>query len=135
MSMYIAAVKCNPDSMMLKLLAALGVGFDCASKLEIQTILSMGVDPGRIIYANPCKQASFIRYAAQKEVRMMTFDNVDELHKIKQHFPSAQLVLRILADDSKSLCRLGLKFGASLESVDQLLQTAQNLELDVIGVR
>ncbi|CAG8517069.1 193_t:CDS:2 [Paraglomus brasilianum] len=128
------AVKCNPDSMMLKLLAALGVGFDCASKLEIQTILSMGVDPGRIIYANPCKQASFIRYAAQKEVRMMTFDNVDELHKIKQHFPSAQLVLRILADDSKSLCRLGLKFGASLESVDQLLQTAQNLELDVIGV-
>ena len=69
---------------MLKFLAALGLGFDCASKLEIQTILNMGVDPSRIIYANPCKQALFIRYAAQKEVRMMTFDNVDELYKIKQ---------------------------------------------------
>ncbi|KAI7052089.1 Ornithine, partial [Hortaea werneckii] len=30
------AVKCNPDPMVLRLLAALGAGFDCASKAEIE---------------------------------------------------------------------------------------------------
>ncbi|CAG8627553.1 279_t:CDS:2 [Ambispora leptoticha] len=128
------AVKCNPDPMVLRLLAALGTGFDCASKSEIQSILDLGVDPSRIIYANPCKQASFIRYAADKNVKMMTFDNAEELHKIKRYFPQAQLVLRILADDSKSLCQLGLKFGASLDSTAGLLRTAQELGLNMIGV-
>ncbi|CAJ0763632.1 6047_t:CDS:2 [Entrophospora sp. SA101] len=114
--------------------ADLGTGFDCASKSEIQTILDLGVDPSRIIYANPCKQASFIRFASEHKVKMMTFDNVEELYKIKNFFPDAQLVLRILTDDSKSLCKLGLKFGASLDSVELLLQTAKDLDLNVIGV-
>lgn len=130
-----AAIKSNPDPMVVKLLAALGLGFDCASKSEIQQVLQLGVDPERIIYANPCKQASFIRYAAQQQVAKMTFDNAEELHKIKLLYPNAELVLRILTDDSKSLCQLGLKFGAPMERVASLLQTAKDLELNVIGVR
>jgi ornithine decarboxylase len=66
---------------------------------------------------------------------MMTFDNKDELLKIKDYCPDAQLVLRILTDDSKSLCKLGTKFGATLERVPELLSTAKALELDVIGIR
>ena len=64
----------------------------------------------------------------------MTFDNADELHKIKRTHPGAKLVLRILTDDSKSLCRLGLKFGAPLSSCPELLQTAGQLGLNVIGI-
>jgi ornithine decarboxylase len=94
----------------------------------------MGVDPTRIIYANPCKQNSFVKYAYNNKVRMMTFDNAEELHKIKRFHPDAQLVLRILTDDSKSLCKLGLKFGAPLDTTGFLLATAQELGLDVIGV-
>jgi ornithine decarboxylase len=33
----------------------LGLGFDCASKNEIETVLNLGVHPSRIIYAQPCK--------------------------------------------------------------------------------
>ncbi|KAK3819614.1 MAG: pyridoxal-dependent decarboxylase [Benniella sp.] len=128
------AMKCNPDPMIMRLLASLGAGFDCASKNEIQTVLDMGVDPTRIIYANPCKQNSFVKYAYNNKVRMMTFDNAEELHKIKRFHPDAQLVLRILTDDSKSLCKLGLKFGAPLDTTGFLLATAQELGLDVIGV-
>ncbi|KAI8594757.1 pyridoxal-dependent decarboxylase [Dissophora ornata] len=128
------AMKCNPDPMVMHLLASLGAGFDCASKNEIQSALELGVDPSRIIYANPCKQNSFVKYAYQNQVRMMTFDNAEELHKIKRFHPEAQLVLRILTDDSKSLCKLGLKFGAPLDTTASLLATAQELELDVIGV-
>jgi ornithine decarboxylase len=128
------AVKCNPDPEVLRLLSALGTGFDCASKAEIEQVLKMGVDPSRIIYAQPCKTKSYVRYAAQHGVKQMTFDNADELYKTKQLFPDAELYLRILTDDSASLCRLSQKFGASLDSTAELLELARKLELNVVGV-
>ncbi|KAL7625185.1 Ornithine decarboxylase [Parahypoxylon ruwenzoriense] len=128
------AVKCNPDPKVLQLLAGLGTGFDCASKSEIEQVLSMGVDPARIIYAQPCKTNSYVRYVANQGVRQMTFDNADELRKIAKLFPDAELFLRILTDDSSSLCRLSLKFGASLDTTDDLLALAKELGLNVVGV-
>lgn len=128
------AVKCNEDSALLQTLAGLGTGFDCASKNEIKAILDLGVSPDRIIYANPCKQASHLRFAAKKGVRLMTFDNELELHKTKKHFPSARLVLRIRADDPAAVCQLGLKFGCSLSDASSLLLTARDLGLEVVGV-
>lgn len=128
------AVKCNPDMEVLRLLAALGTGFDCASKAEIEQVLSLGVDPSRIIYAQPCKAKSYLRYAAGNNIRQMTFDNADELYKIKAIFPDAELFLRILTDDSSSLCRLSLKFGASLDCTRELLELAKELGLNVVGV-
>ena len=112
----------------------LGLGFDCASKKEIETVLNMGVDPARVIYAQPCKTNAYVRYAAQAGVKQMTFDNTDELYKTKRLFPDAELYLRILTDDSQSLCRLSQKFGASLDSTAELLELAKQLELNVVGV-
>lgn len=97
-------------------------------------MLNMGVDPSRIIYAHPCKTNSYIRYAAQHGVKQMTFDNAEELYKVKDHFPNAELYLRILTDDSSSLCRLSLKFGASLDATRYLLDLAKELDLNVVGV-
>ena len=57
---------------------------------EIETVLSLGVDPSRIVYANPCKQISHIKYAAKQNVSLMTFDNEDELHKIKKYYSDAK---------------------------------------------
>ena len=98
-------------------------------------VIDQGVKPHEIIYANPCKQASHLKFARDSGVRMMTFDNADELRKIKVHCPEADLVLRILTDDSKSICKLGTKFGASFDRVPLLLQTAKELDMNVIGVR
>ncbi|KAL8826535.1 MAG: hypothetical protein Q9191_003739 [Dirinaria sp. TL-2023a] len=128
------AVKCNPDLEVLRLLAALGTGFDCASKAEIEQILRLGIDPSRIIYAQPCKTKSHLRYAAQNNVKQMTFDNADELYKIRAIYPSAELFLRILTDDSSSLCRLSQKFGASLDCTRDLLELAKELDLNMVGV-
>lgn len=116
------------------MLAKLGTGFDCASQAEIEQVLKLGVDPARIIYAQPCKTKSYIRYAASVGVNQMTFDNADELHKIRQCFPDAELVLRILTDDSASLCRLSAKFGASLDKTQELFGLAKSLGLNVTGV-
>lgn len=128
------AVKCNPDPMVLRVLAALGAGFDCASKSEIDQVLTMGVDPSRIIYAQPCKTKSYLRYTAKQKVKQMTFDNTDELYKVKELCPEAELFLRILTDDSASLCRLSQKFGASMDNTMELLTLAKKLNLNIAGV-
>lgn len=128
------AVKCNTDKMMLKLLAFLGAGFDCASKGEIQMVTDLGVSPHRIIFANPCKQASNIKYAARVGVDYMTFDNEAELYKIKEHHPSAQVVLRIITNDADAVCRFSMKFGADMETSMQLIDLAQQLNLNLAGI-
>ncbi|KAI9226935.1 MAG: pyridoxal-dependent decarboxylase [Piptocephalis tieghemiana] len=128
------AVKCNPDPWVLRILAALGTGFDCASRSEFLQVLEAGVSPDRIIYANPCKQASHLRAAASANVRLLTFDNADELDKLARLHPHAQCVLRIRVDDSKSICQLGAKFGASPDRAESLLRHASTLGLEVVGV-
>ena len=50
---------------------------------EIKSVLDLGVCPERIIYANPCKQASHLKYACKKGVATMTFDNEVELYKVR----------------------------------------------------
>lgn len=128
------AVKCNPDPLIIKLMVSLGIGFDCASHQEISTVLKAGAVPNKIIYANPCKASSFIRHASKSNIDMMTFDNSDELEKVSKFHKNAKMVLRILTDDSGSLCKLGLKFGSPLGEVRSLLLKAKELNVDVIGI-
>uniref|UniRef100_A0A2K6K7X0 Ornithine decarboxylase n=1 Tax=Rhinopithecus bieti TaxID=61621 RepID=A0A2K6K7X0_RHIBE len=122
------AVKCNDSKAIVKTLAAVGTGFDCASKTEIQ------VPPERIIYANPCKQVSQTKYAANNGVQMMTFHSEFELMKVARAHPKAKLVLRIATDDSKAVCCLSVKFGATLRNSRLLLEWAKELNIDVVGV-
>lgn len=130
------AIKCNPNIEMIKTLSSLGCGFDCASRGEIELVLSLGISPQQIIYANPCKEISHIVYAYEHGVNLMTFDNKDELLKIKTYHPHAKMILRIRIDDSRSICPFGIKFGCSVgdDSSLILLQEAKDLHLDVIGV-
>jgi len=129
------AVKCNDDTTVLAVLAQLGTGFDCASKGEIQKVLELQVPQSRIIYANPCKQSSHIKYAATNNVEYMTFDNETELHKVKELHPGAKMVVRILPPaNNKCQCQLGMKFGCQPKKVPHLLRVAKELEIDVVGV-
>jgi ornithine decarboxylase len=84
------AVKCNDNDVVLATLAALGTSFDCASKAEINKILTLGVNPERIIFANPTKPKSHIRYASIVGCKTMTFDCDIELQKIKAICPDAK---------------------------------------------
>lgn len=129
------AVKANPDPVIVETLYNAGAGFDCASAREIELVRSMsGQGPADVIFANCCKFPGDIAYAESQGVTRMTFDNIDELHKIASIYPSAECVLRIVTDDSNSTCRLSNKYGASLLDVKSLLETALSLELTVVGV-
>lgn len=129
------AVKCNPEPTLLGVLAALGSSFDCASRAEIEAVLGIGVSPHRIVYANPCKAESHIKYAASVGVNLTTFDSVDEICKIRRWHPKSELLLRIKApDDGGARCPLGPKYGALPEEVTPLLEAAQAADLNVTGV-
>jgi ornithine decarboxylase len=134
------AVKCNPDPIIIRLLYLLGCNFDCASKNEIAQIFecnegtSTVSDSDRVIFANPIKSPDHIKYAKSVGVNLMTFDSINELYKIKLHYSSANLVLRIKIDDSKSLCRFGTKFGAETDELETIFNTAEACSLNVIGV-
>jgi len=128
------AIKCNNDTAIVKTLGSLGVNFDCASKNEIQQVLDMGFDCSRIIYANPTKMKSHITFARNAGVDLMTFDNKDELKKVAEVNPNAKLVLRIITDDSNSVCKFSVKFGAPLHTTYSLLEEAKRLNLNIVGI-
>lgn len=129
------AVKCNPDRYLLGALAALGAGFDCASRAEIEAVLALGVPAHDIIYANPCKAEDYVKYAAEVEVNLTTFDSIDEVYKLKAHHPNTAAIIRIHPPvDSGAKCPLGPKFGALPEEVRPLLEAARDSGLKVDGV-
>lgn len=128
------AVKSNNNKVMLKTLEFLGTNFDCASAEEIRQVLAMGISPERIIYANPCKMEEHISFAYENNVNCMTFDNVDELVKIKENHHNSSLLLRIRVDDSMSSCPFGLKFGVSSGDTKALLLKAHELGTNIVGV-
>lgn len=129
------AVKCNPNPTFLKELATLGTGFDCASRSEIETILSLGVSPDRIVFAHTCKPESHIKYAARVGVNLTTFDSECELAKIKKWHPKCALLIRIkVPETSGAAFQFGDKFGALPEEITPLLQAARAAELEVVGV-
>jgi len=128
------AVKCNNDKNVIRTLISLGTSFDCASLEEIKTVLDFGVSPNKIIYANPCKAPHMIKFAAENGITRMTFDNAEELFKVKDLHPKAEMVIRIHVDDSKSICQFGVKFGVRLGNTKPLLELASKLGLKVVGV-
>lgn len=129
------AVKCNTDTKVVELLGHLGANFDCASKNEIEKVLALGFDLSRIIYANPCKTNSFIRYACDKKVDLTTVDNVQELYKLHKFHPTTRVLVRIITDDESAQCRLSTKFGCSVDvAVKELLPVCVKLGIDVAGV-
>eukprot|EP00903_Cladosiphon_okamuranus_P015933 g14717.t2 len=142
------AVKCNPNCEVVGVLAKTpGCGFDCASPAEIDQVLECGVDPSRIIYANPCKDVTALEHALDAGISTMTFDSIDELHKIRRLLDArakakgpqggdanVQIVLRLRVPDSHSDCPLGEKYGAAEEACSELITLAVQLRLSLVGI-
>lgn len=127
------AVKCNPNPVLLDVLSGLGTCFDCASENEIKAVIELTGDPDRIIFANPCKMSSQIKYARANDVDMMTFDCEEELYKIKLYHPYSKLILRLAVDDTQSVCKFNSKFGCKLENIENLIHLMNVLKLQLIG--
>eukprot|EP00550_Attheya_septentrionalis_P001795 CAMPEP_0198283368 /NCGR_PEP_ID=MMETSP1449-20131203/2982_1 /TAXON_ID=420275 /ORGANISM="Attheya septentrionalis, Strain CCMP2084" /LENGTH=559 /DNA_ID=CAMNT_0043979953 /DNA_START=232 /DNA_END=1911 /DNA_ORIENTATION=- len=152
------AVKCNPDKMVTAVLGQyiLETGFDCASISEIKLALdsTTSSNPKRCIYANPQRAMSDLEKALELGVRTLTFDGLEELHKVRRLYETRcrqwqeqdeqdtesarpllpEMVLRIVVPDGASSVPLGEKFGAPPARVAALTEEALCLGLPVVGV-
>ncbi len=128
------AIKANPHPDILKAFIKLGSSFDVASAAEMKQVLSLGVPPSKIIFANTIKSTEDIEFALERRVSLMTFDNEPELYKLAKHYPGAQVLLRVKVANRGSVVELSLKFGADSEQAVYLLRKAKTLGLVPMGV-
>lgn len=129
------AVKCNDDERVLKTLADLGAGFDCASKKEIAQILDLNVNKNRIVYTHTAKQVSHLKFSAEKKIKKLTFDSAEELIKIQRYHADAEVVLRIRFDAATSVINLGLKFGCDpVTEAPELIKLCKEMKMNLVGI-
>jgi ornithine decarboxylase len=130
------AVKTNSNSFIIRIIGEMGGGFDCASIEELNAVLSIYPEidcSQRIIYSHPCKPISHISYFKDRNVQLTVADNINELIKIKEYWPNAKVLVRLKTNDSNSLIPLSTKFGANKHIAICLLDSAEKLEVNVVG--
>lgn len=137
------AVKANPDANIVRTFYQEGASFDVASMPEFmivhENIRHLPAKQrqdwiwDKIIYANPTKPTGTLEELNQYKP-LVTFDNLDEIGKIKRHAPNAGLVLRLKVPNTGAMVELSSKFGASPgEAVDLILE-ADKAGLVVEGI-
>ncbi|KAM9723644.1 antizyme inhibitor 1-like isoform 1-T2 [Menidia menidia] len=129
------AVRCNSSPAVIEVLAALGSGFACSNKSELELVQSHGIPPEDIIYSGVCKQVSQIKYAAKNGIDLLVCDNEAELRKISRCHPNAKLLLQVTTEASNPSDEMSMTFGCSLKDCRHLLESAKELGVQVVGVR
>lgn len=128
------AMKSNPDPDLLRLLNGLVDGIDVASHGEVTIAAAGGIAPERLIHSNPIKKESDIASCTKHGVRWFTFDNIDEIPKLRAHAPGANVLLRVAIKNPSCVVNLGAKFGAQEDDALPLLLEARASGLNVRGV-
>jgi len=119
------AIKANPDVAILKLLAARGSSFDCASLNEIKLAMAAGATADRISFGNTIKKQRDIAAAYELGVRLFAVDSIEELRKVGESAPGSKVFCRILADGDGAEWPLSRKFGCTPEMAVDILASAE----------
>ncbi|MFA6569375.1 MAG: type III PLP-dependent enzyme [Victivallales bacterium] len=126
------AVKAFADTAVVKTFFKAGASFDVASMPEFMIVHDIIKDmPARerqdwiwdkIIYAHPIKaEKTLCELDPYKP--LVTYDNSEEIRKIRKYAPHAGLVLRLKVPNTGAMVELSSKFGAAPgEAVDLILE-------------
>lgn len=128
------AVKANPARPIISRLVGLGSHFDAASRGEIELCLSEGAAPWTISFGNTIKKPADIRYAWAAGVTLFAADAEEELEKIAENAPGAEVYIRVLVENSQADWPLSRKFGCRDSMVLALLDRARALGLSPVGL-
>ncbi|CAF93729.1 unnamed protein product, partial [Tetraodon nigroviridis] len=141
------SVRCNSSPTVIDVLAALGTGFICTNKTELELVQRRGVPPEDIIFSGVSKQLSQMKYAAKNGVDLLVCDNEVELCKISRCHPNAKyvliviltlvlmLLLQVATEAISPDNGMAMTFGCSLKDCRHLLERAKELGVQVVGVR
>jgi ornithine decarboxylase len=137
------AVKANALPEIVRTFYREGASFDVASMPEFNIVYAnIAKMPARerqqwiwdkIIYANPNKPVETLE-ELNRYKPLVTFDNAEELLKIKKHAPQAGVVLRIKVPNTGAMVELSSKFGAAPGEAVDLILLAEKLGLTCEGL-
>jgi ornithine decarboxylase len=128
------AVKANADPKILSYLAELGSGFEAASSYEIDLLLSLGLNPDKIIYGTSVKPPSHIQHAHKNRIDRFAADSKEEIDKIAENAPGARVFIRAVVDDTGSVFTFSERLGAPVETVKELVLHVKHRELKTYGI-
>jgi ornithine decarboxylase len=126
------AVKANPAPEIVRTLFKAGTSFDVASLPELRVVCENIKNlPAKkrqqwiwdkIIYANPIKANETLAELDHYNP-LVTYDNAEEIRKIRKYAPNAGLALRLKVANTGAMVELSSKFGAAPgEAVDLILE-------------
>jgi len=137
------AVKANPHPEIIKTLFLEGSSFDVASYNEFMQIYEFirhfeekdqdSFIWDKIIFSNTIKDRATLG-KIRRYRPLVTFDNADELKKIRDCCDTAGLIIRLKVPDTGSQVEMSSKFGAEPGDADLLIRRASDAGLMVEGV-
>ncbi len=137
------AVKANSNQEIIKTLFNEGSSFDVASYNEFMQVYEYIKNFNKkekdfyiwdkIIFSNTIKDRDTLR-KIKRYRPLVTFDNVDEIKKIREHCDTAGLVLRLKVPDIGSQVEMSSKFGAEPGEAGKLIRLAADMGLVVEGI-
>ena len=137
------AVKANAHPEIVKTLYHAGASFDVASLPEFLNVHENIKDLpdkarqdfiwDKIIYANPIKAIETLQ-ALDQYKPLVTYDNVEEIRKVKKYAPHAGMVLRLKVPNTGAMVELSSKFGANPGDAVNLIEATEKAGLTVEGL-
>ncbi len=137
------AVKANSHPRIVKTLFEEGSSFDVASYNEFMQVYTYikhfeSKDKeffiwDKIIFSNTIKDRDTLR-KIRRYRPLMTYDNVDEIRKIREFCPTAGLVLRLKVPDTGSQVELNSKFGVEPGDAPSLIRKVYEAGMVVEGL-
>jgi ornithine decarboxylase len=137
------AVKANSTQQIIETLFKEGSSFDVASYNEFMQVYQYikHFDKkdkkhfvwDKIIFSNTIKDKTTLSKIKQYKP-LVTYDNSDELKKLKDHCETAGLIVRLKVPDTGSQVEMSSKFGAEPTDAQKLIQQAFDMGLKVEGI-
>lgn len=137
------AVKANPCPEIAKTLFNAGGSFDVASMPEFKIVYEYIKDMppkerqdwiwDKIIYANPIKAEETLR-ELDKYKALVTYDNCEEIKKIRKYAPHTGLALRLKVPNTGAMVELSSKCGVAPGEAVDLIFEADKAGLVVEGL-
>ena len=128
------AVKANPAAPVIAALATCDIGFDLASRGEIERCRGLGIAAERFCFGNTIKRESDIAWAHGLGIGLFAFDSLAELEKLARAAPGARVFCRLAVRGGGAEWPLSRKFGCAAPMAADLLLRARTLGLRPVGV-
>ncbi|ELP85228.1 ornithine decarboxylase, putative [Entamoeba invadens IP1] len=128
------AVKCCPEPHLVKLLAELGCGFDCASIDEIKEVIKLGCQPDDITFSQTFKPYNQLIEADSLGICHTIVDSIEEIDKVAQYAPKMGVMLRVKENDLTAGHVFGDKFGVTDDEIPLCIKEIAKCGLKFDGV-